>query len=91
MAARLLGDKARNIVRHLNDWNELDMEAAAALYRAARAQDWEAVLTIADDLRTRNQKAWETGIYLAADDLQLADEVVMEQVAKQRKKAEENR
>ena len=47
MSARQLGDKARNIVRQLNAWNELDMEAAAALYAAARKQDWEAVLNIA--------------------------------------------
>lgn len=91
MSARQLGDKARNIVRQLNAWNELDMEAAAALYAAARKQDWEAVLDIADDLRSRNQKAWETGIYLAADDLALADEVVMQELAKKRLQAQQKR
>lgn len=87
MAARNVGDKARQVVRHLNASAELNMEASAALYRAVHDEDWGAVLKIADELLKRNKRAWEIGIYLAADELQMADEKVMEEVARLRDEA----
>lgn len=78
MAARLLGDKANMLVAYLNHLNELDMEDSATLYRAVREANWEAVLDVADRLRTRNSTAWAIGILLVAGELQAADERMMD-------------